>query len=763
MPIEFARSAEAGWLKKRVHERRALRLTPRDSLVFNGTATLSFVRTERFDSVAHVEMQLFHDAPAPTRNRLPSVFLRRNLGGQDWRAFNRVTIWMRPVQLRGFNHFPIEILLRNDGAEKVPDRYHREGIHYVTLLDTGWTPVMWEIDPIARDRVMSIEFNYWANKMLAGRDDHVAFEVGPIELERVDPDVHTGWQPGAGRIAYSHSGYLPRAPKSAVTSSGGASEFEVVDLATSRRVLRKPLRTVTSRLGTFQVMDFSEITQPGSYLLRAGAATTQPFQVSNDAWLGTIWKSLNFLYGNRCGFDVPGVHPVDHLDWFATLGADTIVMSGGWHDAGDLSQGVINTGELTWALFDLAEKLRAQRPDQVALYERVIEEAKWGLEWVMRVRFPGGYRMYFSPHNLWTDNVRGTADDRSREAKNNPNANYIAAAAMAQAHRVLKDSDPALAARALRLAEEDWGHAIVGVESPATRHTPAFAATQMELASIGISASVELHRATGNPRYADKAVELARIVVASQQETPVGSRFPLAGFFYSGPGRDTIFHQFHRGNDQAPIVALARLVEALPAHADRPRWERALRLHLDYQKRLASSTGPWQVHPAYVYRLGDAEKEVPDSGALHGGTRDAWREMVRAGMPMGEDWYLRNFPVWFARRGNYGVLLSQAKALSTAGRLFFDATALDLATAQLEWVVGRNPFTQSTMVGEGHDWAQQYSVSSGDFVGTLPVGMQSRGTTDLPYWPSQNTYVYKEVWVHSTARWLWVLADLLER
>jgi len=75
--------------------------------------------------------------------------------------------------------------------------------------------------------------------------------------------------------------------------------------------------------------------------------------------------------------------------------------------------------------------------------------------------------------------------------------------------------------------------------------------------------------------------------------------------------------------------------------------------------------------------------------------------------------------------------------------------------------VGRNPFTQSTMYGEGYDWAQQYSVSSADFVGSLPVGMQSRGVSDLPYWPSQNTYVYKEVWVHSSSRWLWLMEDLL--
>ncbi|MGQ0562373.1 MAG: glycoside hydrolase family 9 protein, partial [Gemmatimonadota bacterium] len=220
---------------------------------------------------------------------------------------------------------------------------------------------------------------------------------------------------------------------------------------------------------------------------------------------------------------------------------------------------------------------------------------------------------------------------------------------------------------------------------------------------------------------------------------------------------------FHRGTDQAPVLALAQLMEPLPDHAAAPKWRAALALYVDYLKRIAATTAPYHVLPAYVYRAGDEVKEVPDSGALHMATREAYRQQVLQGMPMGEEWYLRAFPVWFARRGNYGVLLSQAKALSAAARVLRDSAALDLARQQLQWVVGRNPFTQSTMYGEGYDWAQQYSVSSGDFVGSLPVGMQSRGISDLPYWPSQNMYVYKEVWVHPSARWLWILQDCSHR
>jgi hypothetical protein len=67
--------------------------------------------------------------------------------------------------------------------------------------------VVWEIEPLARDRVTMLEIGYFANKMLAAPGDRVAFEIGRMELQRVDPDHHTGWDVAPGRIAFSHSGY----------------------------------------------------------------------------------------------------------------------------------------------------------------------------------------------------------------------------------------------------------------------------------------------------------------------------------------------------------------------------------------------------------------------------------------------------------------------------------------------------------------------------------------------------------------------------
>ncbi|WP_025414776.1 glycoside hydrolase family 9 protein [Gemmatirosa kalamazoonensis] len=765
LPIDFTRSWEHRALGKPVRARRALDDSAGlASWRMTGTGRLSIAPVPALggERALRVDMQLFTGPPAPTRNRLPAVTLSRALGGEDWRDYDRLSLWVR-AEATGFPTVPLQIVLHNDGEEKVPDRYGREGIHYVTLVGDGaWRQVVWGIDPLARDRVTTLEIGYWANKMLAAPEDRVAFEIARVELQRVDADHHTGWAPAPGTIAFSHTGYDANGAKTALASGLASRDFEVLrvdDSALGTVALRGTVDDVRTRLGAFQRLDFSALRAPGTYVLRAGDVTTRPFRVGPDPWTRTVWEVLNFFYAERCGFPVPGVHGVDHVDWFATHGAERVTMSGGWHDAGDLSQGVINTGEATYSMFALAERLRTSGGDP-ALVARLLEEARWGLEWTLRVRFDGGWRVAFGSHNLWTNGVVGDADDRTVEAKNNPNANYIAAAAEALAARVLRADDPTLAARSLRTAVDDWEAAIRGVESAATRHTPAFAATRMELASIGATASLELYRATGERRYADTAASLARTIVASQQTRPVGRELPLAGFFYTGPDRDTLFHQFHRGNDQAPIVALASLAETLRDHPDRPAWLAAVARWADYEKRIAATTSPWDVLPAYVYRLRDTV-EVPDSGALHLATRASYRAQVLAGLSLGDDWYLRAFPVWFARRGNYGVLLSQAKGLAAASRLRGDSAGLDLARRQAQWIVGRNPFAQSTLYGEGYDWAQQYSVSSGDFVGALPVGMQSRGDSDLPYWPSQNMYVYKEVWVHPASRWLWLMADLL--
>jgi len=193
------------------------------------------------------------------------------------------------------------------------------------------------------------------------------------------------------------------------------------------------------------------------------------------------------------------------------------------------------------------------------------------------------------------------------------------------------------------------------------------------------------------------------------------------------------------------------------------KWYSAVVLHSRYYLQSASTIDePYAVLPAAVYRESEA-RLLPDSKnwtPLRAADRDAYLKEVRCGIPLGGEYYLRRFPVWFDFRGNSSVLLSEAKALSAAAQLRGDLEAEDLAQKQAEWLVGLNPFAASVMYGEGYDWTPLYSVRSGQMVGALPVGIETKGFADAPYWPTQICWTYKEVWTQPVGQWIWLMQDV---
>ncbi|MEO7996934.1 MAG: hypothetical protein ABI852_05790, partial [Gemmatimonadaceae bacterium] len=230
LPIDFVNSAEAGWLAKKVLASRVLDdMTQPTAWKFSGTGTMTFPAEPRLNDMRalRVDMQLFRNTPAPNRARLSSINISRAFPNENWSEYNRISLWVRP-DFSGVPTLPLQIVLHNDGAVKVPDRYDREGTHFVTLAKNGWQQIVWEIEPLARDRITRLEIGYWVNRMLSAPDDHVAFEIGRLELQKVDPDNHTGWSVTPGRIAFSNSGYELGLSKSAIASGLNAKDFELV-------------------------------------------------------------------------------------------------------------------------------------------------------------------------------------------------------------------------------------------------------------------------------------------------------------------------------------------------------------------------------------------------------------------------------------------------------------------------------------------------------------------------------------------------------
>jgi hypothetical protein len=762
MQAKYEDGAEFRWLNKKVLDSRVLdSMEDISTWSFAGAGEMTLTDARAKDGRHSLRIRSTTNiAQVEGGGEWEDLVATRKFPSEDWSRHNRISLWVYPDVI-GAPAISCSLVLHNDGSHKLPDSYNEGRHESIILKNHAWNHVVWEIAPLDRDRVTALDFAYSLPKKFPDPGDQTILDIDQLELQSVVADHVEGWDVAPGHIAFSDSGYTIGSSKSAIASDLSARTFSVTDLKSGQIVLTKPVVHTTTPLGKYQILDFSEVRKSGTYAIKAGDTQTRSFRIGDDAWLDSIWKAINFMYSERCGTEIPGIHGRCHQDIYTIHDDKRIIVNGGYHDAGDLSA-TGNTPGMVYALLSLADSLKRQGEDPV-LSNRLLEEARWGLNWVLKTRFGDGYRSTGQLVSYWTDGIMGTADDRFGQAVNNPEWNFRVSAVEALAARVLKNSDSELANRSLVIAQEDWKYAVEGLRNAPPIAEVYGAQDELERISFGVVASVELYLATGDDRYAQEAILLGDQVLGSQERTLQPWTIPFTGYFYTSPKQENLFHRFHLGQEQEPVVALIRLCEAFPNHEKWMKWYSAVVLHSQYYLKPASAVDePYAVLPAAVYRESEA-RLIPASKnwtPLRAADRDAYVQEVRRGIPLGGENYLRRFPVWFDFRGNSSVLLSEAKALSASGRFRGDLKAEDLAQKQAQWLVGRNPFAASLMYGEGYDWTPLYSVRSGQMVGALPVGIQTKGFDDAPYWPTQICWTYKEVWTQPVGQWIWLMEDL---
>lgn len=686
---------------------------------------------------------IISDTPSSTLGRGWGVStLYREVNGEDWRGFNRIAFDVYP-DLPGFRVVSLCIYLCNDGETRLPNDNVREGLHFVILKNHEWNHVFWEIPELSRDRVTGIAFQYRLQGAEPGACRTVTYDFADLRLQSVDPDHTKGWLPKSGEILFSHVGYSPDSRKTAIASGLDADGFRVLreDGAVA---FEGAVETVETRFGIYQTLDFSGLSSEGCYRIEAGGKVTKPFEIRADIWRGTVEKVLNFFYAERCGYPVPGIHDICHADLCARHGDKIKSMNGGWHDAGDLSQGLVNTAEAAYAMMSLAERLDDDDP----LREELLDEARWGEDWVLKTRFEDGCRASWLTMDFWTDGVLGTLDDVTFDATRRPFDNFVAAASEALAARVYRESDPPFAMRNLDAAVEDFDFAEEDFASAPQRQ-------ELLLASQAALAAAELCRSTGDERYTAKLAGYADIVTACQQTELPDWDVPLRGFFYTDRSHGSIQHFPHRSHEQASLIALKHALELLPEHQNAAKWRHSLKLYAEYVKKIVEFTAPYYMLPASAYSLDET-----NFGMLGDVPPEHAEAQIKNGVRLSERHYLRMFPVWYTFRGNSGVMLSFARGVLACAEVLGDRELVEIVRRQLEWHVGRNPFGQSLIWGEGYGSTPQYSAMSGDIVGSFPVGVEAQGDEDVPYYPDANCYNYKEVWVHPASRWLWLMEGL---
>ncbi|MBR6322471.1 MAG: glycoside hydrolase family 9 protein, partial [Lachnospiraceae bacterium] len=461
----------------------------------------------------------------------------------DWRAYDRIAVLVKP-DCPGQHSVHFRLHLKNEGEKPVPDPYWREGSCLCSLDNGVWNPVVWDFPMLPRDYVTSFTVTVDSD----GRDltdgPEFSFVFDAFELQKTDAPLHEyGWDCAPGRIACSMGGYQLTGRKTAVCSG------EIVCFSVENKegviVYEGEAKRAETAGFSLSVLDFSALDKPGFYRIRAGACVSPFFEISEDALEESLWKLLNFIYCERCGFLVPGKHGKCHGDVYARHNGLILPFSGGWHDAGDMSQQTLQTGEVAEALL-----LAASACDDPVFSARLFEEGLWGLEYVLRSRFGDGYRATSVGLGAWSAGFIGDDDDVEVRVHAQAFQNFFLAGTEASAAYILREKEPMLSYKCLEAAKEDYRFAEerfrqYGVEYPIMwEHTLGSSLSQYYAAAVRAAAAI--CRMEKNPEFEAEAVKYAEKLLACQES---GDAAPMKGYFRRSEDSPIIVHYTHQARE----------------------------------------------------------------------------------------------------------------------------------------------------------------------------------------------------------------------
>nr|WP_308424577.1 glycoside hydrolase family 9 protein [Micromonospora sonchi] len=301
------------------------------------------------------------------------------------------------------------------------------------------------------------------------------------------------YEPDTGpRVRVNQVGYLPGGPKNAtvVTEATKALPWQLRSAAGAvvARGTTTPRGVDPASAQNVHSVDFSSYHSPGRGLtLAVDGEVSHPFDISGTLYDQLRSDALQFFYIQRSGIAIDGdlvgeeyARPAGHLGVAPNQG-DTDVpcqpgvcdyrldVRGGWYDAGDHGKYVVNGGIATYQLLSAFERTKnaatagfgaALGDGTLRLPERdngvpdVLDEARWELEFLLRMQVPAGKPLAGMAHHKihdrnWTGlPLRPEDDDELRELHPPSTAATLNLAAVAaQCARLFAPYDPAFAQR----------------------------------------------------------------------------------------------------------------------------------------------------------------------------------------------------------------------------------------------------------------------------------------------------------------------------
>ncbi|RFM25680.1 glycoside hydrolase family 9 protein [Deminuibacter soli] len=426
--------------------------------------------------------------------------------------------------------------------------------------------------------------------------------------------------------------------------------------------------------------NFTRFTRPGTYRLRmisAGDTTSSaPFTIGTQALAKTTLPAI-VQYYRRQRANTPEEWQADSA--LLLYGTQTRVnMQGGWCDAsGDVSKYFSHlayanfmspqqTPLVTWSLVRVAETLPALA-QQLQLTDSLAAEACWGADYMMRALSDSGYfrMVVFSYFNKDPQARRVAGLEANSITTNAWQCAYregggMAIAALARIAR-WQQHGSYTNAQYLAAAERAFAH----LEVNNTRYDDDGKENIID-DYCALLAATELWITTGNNTYRDAARKRANNLTA---------RLTATGYFIADDGTRPYWHASDAG---LPVVALARYVQQEKDTALRNKAIATIRKAMTYQLQLNNNTGnPFN----YARQTTSYKGHVQNSFFIPHANETGW---------------------WW--QGENARLASLATAAMDA-LPFMPATQLNatkaFATAQLNWILGNNPYDRCFMYGFG--------------------------------------------------------------
>ncbi|MEV8626137.1 glycoside hydrolase family 9 protein [Streptomyces sp. NPDC051079] len=348
-------------------------------------------------------------------------------------------------------------------------------------------------------------------------------------------------------VRVNQVGYLPDGPKRAtvVTTATQALSWQLRNasdtLVASGSTVPRGADTPSGQ--TVQVADFSSYRSTGSgYVLSVDGSSSAPFDIRADLYDTLRSDSMAFFHHQRSGIAIDAslvgsahARPAGHLGVAPNQG-DTSVpcqatvcdytqdVRGGWYDAGDHGKYVVNGGISTWLVVNSFERAkRAGRdaalgdstlrvPERGNAVPDVLDEARWELDFLMRMQVPEGRpyagMAFHKVHDAaWTGMpLRPDQDAQPRELHRPSTAATLnLAAAAAQCARVFRPYDSTYADRCLSAARRAWtaAQANPALYASASDSTGGGAYEDSRVTDEFYWAAAELYATTGESAYRD--------------------------------------------------------------------------------------------------------------------------------------------------------------------------------------------------------------------------------------------------------------------